>query len=294
MQDQASQLRALIAREEKTLGGTTKGTRVIAVSSGKGGVGKTNISINLAVSLASSGSKVVVVDGDLGLANVDVMCGLMPVYNLEDVIRGNGTLTEALLDGPNGIKILPGGTGAGLVDMGASDLENLFYSLKPLEEMADILILDTGAGIARSVIGLLNAADEVVVVVTPEPTSITDAYSLVKTLLTTDKQRRVSLLVNRVHSKEDAENTYVRLSGVIDRFLQYKVDYLGFIFEDPALVKAVMRQTPVTIAFPTAPASRCFATVADKLVGTIRQVPSQSKGLRGLMEGLVAHVIRGR
>lgn len=288
-QDQAARLRSMMQGNSPDT--DRKNLRIIAVSSGKGGVGKTNLSINLAVALAELGKRVVVMDGDLGLANVDVVCGLAPVSTLEDLITGEETLQEVLLDGPKGVKILPGGTGSNLVDMTPNLLQELLKKLEPLESLADILIIDTGAGIAKSVMQLLEAADELLVVVTPEPTSLTDAYGLVKMLLSRGKQSQISIIINRAHSKEEAESTYARLAAVMDRFLKSKVNYLGFIYEDQLLTKAVMRQVPVFVAFPSAPASRCIMSIAQNLVGVLTTKTSAgSKGIRGLMNGFLAHL----
>lgn len=289
-EDQAARLRTLAQGINQTSPSIHKFLRVIAVSSGKGGVGKTNVSINLALALADLGKRVVVFDGDLGLANVDVICGLTPKYTLEDVVVGSKSVTEVLMDGPKGIKILPGASGNGIMgNLENSSLQALLDKMMILDGMADFLIIDTGAGIARGVIQLLEASDEVIVVITPEPTSLTDAYGLVKTLFLRGKRCRIDVVVNRVKSKEEAEATFSRLEAAMDRFLKYKVGFLGYIYEDSFVSRAVMRQTPVSILFPTAPASQCLKLVAKNLIGAVSKANAPSRGMRGFVEGLVAH-----
>ncbi len=294
MDDQATRLKALVNKNNLSAPVTPKGIRVIAVTSGKGGVGKTNVSINLAIALAELGQRVIVFDGDLGLANVDVICGLNPSYTLEDVVNGFKSLSEVLIDGPAGIRILPGGSGGSLVNIMPSELAALLEKLQMLEEMADILLIDTGAGIAKNVTQLLEAADEVIVVATPEPTSLTDAYGLVKTLLFKGKDCRIGVLINRVRSKDEAETTFSRLAAAMDRFLKYKANYLGFIYEDHFVTKAVMRQTPVTAAFLSAPATQCIKLIAKNLVGVLAKSSYPARGIRGLMEGLLAQLSNRR
>lgn len=289
VEDQAARLRALAQGIHLSSTVKHKFLRVVAVSSGKGGVGKTNVSINLALALAELGQRVVVFDGDLGLANVDVICGLTPKYTLEDVVVGHKTVTEVLVDGPKGIKILPGASGNGIMtNLEQSTLQSLLDKLLILDGLADFLIIDTGAGIARSVIQLLEASDEVIVVITPEPTSLTDAYGLVKTLFLHGKKCSIGVLVNRVRSKDEAEATFSRLAAVMDRFLKFKVNYLGYIYEDHFVTKAVMRQTPVALLFPVAPASQCIKWVAKNLLGVLHKSSAPSRGVRGFVEGLVS------
>jgi len=286
-EDQASRLRVLARGVSQA---NSQGMRIIAVTSGKGGVGKTNISVNLALALTELGRKVIVFDGDLGLANIDVVCGISPKYTLEDVVLGNSSLSEVLVDGPNGIKILPGGSGSGLlVNLEQRSLQNVLEKLQSLDGLADILLIDTGAGIARGVIQLLEGSDEIILVATPEPTSLTDAYGLVKTLYMRGNKAQIGVVINRVNSRDEAESTFSRLSLVLDRFLKYKVEYLGFIYEDHFLTKAVMTQTPVSVAFPTAPATLCIQWIAKNLLGIIGKSASPARGVRGFVESLMAH-----
>lgn len=249
-----------------------QGIRVISVTSGKGGVGKSNVVSNLAIALSAQGKKVLLIDADLGLGNLDVLLGLSPTYNLNHVMSGEKTVLEILIDGPAGIKIIPAGTGVQeLTSLGQHEKLKLLDELDMLEEQFDIMIIDTEAGISENVTYFTVAAQEIFVVVTPEPTSITDAYALIKLLATRYSEHHFKVLVNMAKDSEDALEVFRKLANVAGRFLNISLDYLGCVVKDEKVVEAVKRQKAVTELFPDSEASACFATLARRVIDNKRQ-----------------------
>ena len=274
--DQADTLRQM-ARTAKNkqnsdaaaAGGMTaqQGIRVISVTSGKGGVGKSNVVSNLAIALSAQGKKVLLIDADLGLGNLDVLLGLSPVYNLNHVLNGDKSVLDILIDGPAGIKIIPAGTGVQeLTSLGQHEKLKLLDELDMLEEQFDILIIDTEAGISENVTYFTVAAQEIFVVVTPEPTSITDAYALIKLLATRYSEHHFKVLVNMAKDSEDALEVFRKLANVAGRFLDISLDYLGCVVKDEKVVDAVKRQKAVTELFPDSEAAQCFNTIAKRVI----------------------------
>jgi flagellar biosynthesis protein FlhG len=244
-----------------------RGIRVISVTSGKGGVGKSNVVSNLAIALSAQGKKVLLIDADLGLGNLDVLLGLSPTYNLNHVMSGEKSVMEILIDGPAGIKIIPAGTGVQeLTSLGQHEKLKLLDELDMLEEQFDIIIIDTEAGISENVTYFTVAAQEIFVVVTPEPTSITDAYALIKLLATRYSEHHFKVLVNMAKDSEDALEVFRKLATVAGRFLDISLDYLGCVIKDEKVVEAVKRQKAVTILFPDCEASACFDTLAKRVI----------------------------
>lgn len=249
-----------------------RGIRVISVTSGKGGVGKSNVVSNLAIALSAQGKKVLLIDADLGLGNLDVLMGLSPAYNLNHVMSGEKTVLEILIDGPAGIKIIPAGTGVQeLTSLGQHEKLKLLDELDMLEEQFDIMIIDTEAGISENVTYFTVAAQEIFVVVTPEPTSITDAYALIKLLATRYSEHHFKVLVNMAKDSEDALEVFRKLANVAGRFLDISLDYLGCVVKDEKVVEAVKRQKAVTELFPDSEASACFTTLARRVIENKRQ-----------------------
>lgn len=279
--DQAEQLRRLIRSQNQP-----KSTaRVITVTSGKGGVGKSNMSVNLGIQLTKSGKRVVILDADFGLANVEVMLGIRPKYNLADLFYKNKDMKEIITAGPMDLGFISGGSGVReLSHLHKEQLTNLTNKLSDLDDIADIIIIDTGAGISDSVLEFLMVSSEVLLVTTPEPTSITDAYALLKTL---DKREEfvnsdtaIKVIANRVSSNKEGIELYQKLSVVVNRFLNLNIEYLGAVEYDMNVTKAVMKQTPVSILFPGTPAAKGMCQLADNLLD--KEVASQRK--KGISE----------
>jgi len=249
-----------------------QGIRVISVTSGKGGVGKSNVVSNLAIALSAQGKKVLLIDADLGLGNLDVLLGLSPVYNLNHVLNGEKNLSEILIDGPAGIKIIPAGSGIQeFTSLGQHEKLKLLDELDMLEEQFDIMIVDTEAGISENVTYFTVAAQEIIVVVTPEPTSITDVYALIKLLATRYSEHHFKVLVNMAKDSEDALEVFRKLANVAGRFLDISLDYLGCVVKDDKVVEAVKRQKAVTELFPESEAATCFATLAKRVIENTRK-----------------------
>mgnify|MGYP001811656817 FL=1 len=239
--------------------------RVIAVTSGKGGVGKSNVTINLAVTLAQSGERVMVMDADMGLANIDVLLGLSPGLNLSHVINGECSLEETIIEGPAGIKIVPASSGvAAMSDLTPAQNAGVIRSFSELTEPVDTLLIDTAAGLSDSVLSYTRAAREVIVVVCDEPASITDAYAMVKVMNRDYGVERFHVLANQAHGASQGRELYNKLARVSERFLDVTLDYLGCIPYDDCLKKAVQKQKSVVEAFPRSQSATAFKQIAKK------------------------------
>jgi len=242
-----------------------KPVRVLAVASGKGGVGKTNVSVNLAISLANKGQKALILDADLGLANIDVMLGLHPKYTLHDVFSGEKKLQDIVLEGPAGIKIIPASSGIQeMAELSTIQHAGLIQAFSEYTDEVDVLIIDTAAGISDNVITFSRAAQDIIVVVCDEPASITDAYALIKLLNRDYNIHRFHILSNFVHSAQEGRSVYEKLARVSDQFLDVALDYMGFVPFDDFLKKAVKRQRAVVEAYPRSKASTSFKTLAER------------------------------
>lgn len=270
MQDQAEQLRRMMRGRA---GGNTEAaplrnrTRIIAVSSGKGGVGKTNISTALAIAYAKIGKKVILLDADLGLANVNVVMGIIPKYNLYHLMERQRSIKDIILDTEYGVKIVAGASGfSKIANLGDEEREYFIEEMSQLSS-ADIVIVDTGAGVSDNVISFISAADDAVIVTTPEPTAITDAYSIIKIIAGEVDNSRLSikLLVNRVQSVKQGKDVAGKIIGIAGQFLNLKVDYLGYVMEDPAVLNAVLRQRPFFDLSPSCKASECIRHIVGRL-----------------------------
>lgn len=273
--DQAARLRKLVIKQQE------ERARVIAVASGKGGVGKTNIVVNLGLILARQGRRTLVFDADLGLANVDILMGLVPGHTITEVITGRRNLSEVVVSGPGGLLLIPGASGIQeLADLDPATRNRLIGELEALAREVDVILVDSGAGISQAVFSFAAAAGEAIVVATPEPTSITDAYGLIKGL-----QRlrvRVNLLVNRAISYTEGRQTAQRLQGACRRFLQLELPLLGIIPEDSHVGEAVRRQQPFCELYPRCQAARALEEAAARING---QEPPAA-GTRGFWQRL--------
>ncbi len=240
--------------------------RVFAVTSGKGGVGKSNVTVNLAVSLAKSGEKVMVMDADMGLANIDVLLGMSPGLNLSHVVNGECTLEETIIEGPAGIKIIPASSGVAMMsDLTPAQNAGVIRSFSELTEPVDTPLIDTAAGLSDSVVSYTRAAREVIVVVCDEPASITDAYAMVKVMNREYGVERFHVLANQAHGATQGRELYNKLARVSERFLDVTLNYLGCIPYDDCLKKAVQKQKAVVEAFPRSPAATAFGQIAKKM-----------------------------
>ena len=274
MTDQASRLRDLAGRQgpEPAL----FSSRVVAITSGKGGVGKTNVVSGLAVCLARMGQRVIILDADFGLANIDILLGLSPKYTLEHVLRGERVLEEILIEGPEGIRILPASSGIQeLTRLDTAAELRLVQGLQRVSASADWLLIDTAAGIHDSVVKLLMAAQEIILVTTPEPTSLVDAYAMVKVVHLRDPRKPFWVLVNNGQNMDEAEETIAQLQAATERFLGRTLQVLGMIPADPFLLQAVRQQRCVAQVFPRSPASRALQQMARLL---LEKVPLKPEG----------------
>ncbi|MDA8308291.1 MAG: MinD/ParA family protein [Deltaproteobacteria bacterium] len=254
-----------------------KPVRVMTVSSGKGGVGKSNVVINLSIALCRMGFRALILDADLGLANIDVLLGLTPKYNMSHVLNGQKKLEDVLIDGPGGVRIMPASSGIQELTRLTDDQKLLFLELLDgLETDIDMLIIDTGAGISDTVLYFNLAANERIIVVTPEPTSLTDAYALIKVLYSRHSERHFRILINSASGEAMGKSIFAKLSKVADHFLDgISLDYLGTIPHDTAVTKSVLQQRPLLEAFPEAPASKAFRQVAETIC---RSRPNVNQG----------------
>lgn len=267
--DQAESLRNVIRKRDQRL---LPNAEVITVTSGKGGVGKSNVAVNLAVQFRKSGKRVIIFDADFGLANVEVMFGTIPQYNLSDMIYGGRDIRDIITPGPMEIGFISGGSGiVSLNNLREDQIDELIRRLSLLNSLCDVLIIDTGAGIADNVMKFVAASPEVLLVSTPEPSSITDSYSLLKALYRDPAFRKdgtnIHLVVNKVSDRAEADTVYAKLSSVVGKFLDGELDYLGLIPMDASLEKAVRAQKVVSLEYPRSRSAEAFEAIAAELSG---------------------------
>lgn len=276
MEEQAKELRALMNEDNFARPAAPHKTRIIAITSGKGGVGKTSIAVNMAIAYSQLGKKVILIDGDLGMANVNVLLSVVPQYNLMHVINRKKTMNEIILDTEFGFKFIAGANGFSKIANLSND--ELDYFAKEFASLsnADIIIIDTGAGISNNVLQFLSAADEVYVITTPEPTAITDAYGIIKIITTELLQRQINLklLVNRVHSSDEGKRISDLIINIVAQFLNYKVEYIGFVYDDPVVQASVIRQKPFMIINPTSKPAVCLKHIVGRIEKT--DIPSDA------------------
>ena len=286
MNDQAKRLREIVNKVNNDNIGTPIGTikssaKVFTVTSGKGGVGKTNITVNLAISLSDMGYRVVVIDADLGLANIDVVLGTMPKYSLVDVIKNGKNILDILCTGPKNVKFISGGSGVEeLTSLTSSELEIFIKNIGLLDKIADIILIDTGAGISESVLRFVMAANDVFLVTTSEPTAITDAYALIKAIGTRDNKKNIRLIINRAESAIEAQTAMQKLNSVSQKFLKMKLNFLGYISNDPLVSKAVKQQKPFRLLFPDSVAAKNMEEISKKVVNLAEKRSSNQSGIK--------------
>jgi flagellar biosynthesis protein FlhG len=253
------------AGEEKKEEGPV--ARVFSVTSGKGGMGKTNIVANLAVAFAKLGKRVLVLDADLALGNIDVLFGVFPKFTLEDALYGGKDLSEIIVEGPCGVRILPTGSGTeAMAELSSEQKLGLMSQLEQLEKSFDIFLIDTAAGISSNVLYFNAAAQEIIVVASAEPTSLTDAYAVMKVMSKRYQEKRFRLLVNMVHSEAESHAVFRKLTMVADRYLNISIDYVGYVPYDDYLKMAVSQQKAVIDLYPNAKASQAFKRIAGQML----------------------------
>ena len=286
--DQAEQLRNVIKVHNQNNMNTA---RVVAVTSGKGGVGKSNVSVNLAACLRKAGKRVIIFDADFGLANIEIMFGAMPKYNLSDVIYHGKSIQEIITEGPMGIGFISGGSG--IVSLNGLQPEQIKYLVKSINELnnlADYIIIDTGAGISEQVLEFVMTSPEIILVTTPEPTSLTDSYSLLKTLFKkkdfNSNDTVIHVIANKVHSTEDARAVYEKLNSVISQFLHGNLNYLGMIPQDSAVEHAVRHQKVVSISEPNSKAAKAFDVLTANILQGAGEDTMPRRGLAQLFTSL--------
>jgi flagellar biosynthesis protein FlhG len=283
MEDQAQALRELmgkvataderregVERKDPSAPDRAKKTRIIAVASGKGGVGKTNLSVNLAIAYAKLGKKVIVMDADLGLANVNVMLNMIPKFNLYHVIRKQKTMREIILDTEYGIQIVAGASGFSKIANLSDEERQRFISELYTLSQADIIVIDTAAGVSANVLGFVAAADDAIIVTTPEPTAITDAYGIIKIIATEIENLNIGLklVVNRVKTVTEGRRVAERIINISGQFLNLKVEYLGCIYDDPIVPASVLKQRPFIVQDPRSKASISVAHLVSRIEKT--------------------------
>lgn len=292
--DQAQNLRNIVKNNSKSSAGTK--SRLITVTSGKGGVGKTSVSINLAIQFRLQGKSVIIFDADFGLANIEVMFGAIPKYNLSDLVYRGRNLKDIIIRGPMDIGFVSGGSGINdFNDLSKDQVMYLVYKIKELEDMADIIIIDTGAGISSMVMDFVVVSDEVLLVTTPEPTSITDAYSLLKALNRHQDFNReltkIEVIANKVKNYEEGINLYNKLNVVVDKFLKINIEFLGIIEADENMQKAVIQQKPICMAYPESKGAKDFENLSGVLMKT--KVPQRDNEQKGLFNMFLRKFKRG-
>lgn len=277
MLDQAENLRRLANKDN-----SKKKAKIITITSGKGGVGKSNFVVNMGITLHKKGKKVLIFDADIGMGNDDVLMGVLPSYNVFDLLEGKD-INEVVVEGPYGINLLPGGSGINYIE-NLEEEERLAFieKLTSLDEY-DYIFIDTGAGINKNVLVFIACSEETIVITTPEPTSLTDAYSLIKATDHFKLTNTANVIVNRAFSIKDGEETYNKLKRAVEKFLTIKVNYLGSISEDRKLVEGVRAQVPFTILHPKCDASKSIERISNKLIGN---VSVENMGAEGLFKKL--------
>ena len=274
-------------------GERTKPASVYTVTSGKGGVGKTNIVLNLAIALADAGQRVLILDADLGLGNLDVLLGIQHTYTLGDILRQRCSLKEAVIEGPRGVRILAAESGVEeLTRLNTGQKMHVFFLFHSLYDVADTILIDTASGISSNVLFFTSFADQILLVATPEPTSITDAYATMKVLSRTPGEQDFQLTINQVESERQGREVYQTLCRAAEHFLEIRPGYLGFISKDPNLQRAVSLQKPILELQPDSNASRDIRLLAMRLQATALSVRSKGPGQRVADSKRLQHGLR--
>ena len=299
MSDQASRLRNLVEEraQEDTLAreigelyfDVAENTRVIAITSGKGGTGKTSLAVNLAIGLQSAGQKVLLIDADIGMANVNLLMGSVTNRSLIDLLNDDVELEDVVEAGVGGVKYISGVAAIeATLNLNRAEQRKLHKKLGRCSDLANVIIIDTGAGLNRNVIEFILAAEEVLLVTTPEPTALADAYAVIKAYTTYTERRNIKLVVNRVREEEDCDDVTEKINQTTKKFLGVEVECLGYIYEDKAVSEAVHKQEPFIIGSPKSSAARCVQELVKSLLSGER-MGSVSRGWRGFLDRLFGY-----
>lgn len=268
--DQAAQLRELVKtiESEKNKAGKGNNARIIAVTSGKGGVGKTSVTVNMAASLIKDGKKVLIIDADLGLSNVEILLGMAPSATLRDLIKNKKEINDIIINGPFDIDFISGGNGfLELIELSNVELDEIIAKFQILDEMYDIILVDTGAGISKNVISFLQISDDVIVVTTPEPTAMTDAYSIIKILNEKKEDAKISIVINRVKNGTEYMHASNIITSTAKKFLKKEVKDMGYLIEDSVVRDTIFKKVPFVLYYPESKASICVKNLTAKLIG---------------------------
>ncbi len=292
MADQAEKLRNIIKAQSQP---RRQAARVITVTSGKGGVGKSNTAINLAIQFRKMDQRVIILDADFGLANIEIMFGTVPKYNLYDLIYQGKGIRDIITWGPMEVGFISGGSGiVGMANLSRDYLSYIIQNLVELDSLADVIIVDTGAGISDAVLEFLVASNEILLVTTPEPTSITDSYSLLKALNRhsrfSEEYTSINVLANKVRNAEEADMLYHKLNTVVSRYLKVPIEYLGYVPQDEQLSRAVMQQMPVSLQNDTAKSALAYKEIARRLMSGEKESQKEKQG----MMAFFSHIMTGR
>ncbi len=290
MNDQAAKLRKMVEKRKDNIDnnyyGKTQNTQIVAIASGKGGVGKSNITINLGIALQRLGERVLVIDADMGMANIDILMGKTQKYNLGHILEDRCNFNDAIINGPEGLKVLPGTSGIeDFMKIGKKEVSGLLNVASHMELNYDIILLDIGAGIHQSVINFLISSDETIIVITPEPTSVMDAYSLIKVFSRYKTEKELGLLVNKVESKKEAAKIADRMFKVINQYLIQDISLLGYIPYDHLLKEAVKKQHPLITLYPESKSAQALTKLAQNLLNKKEKNPV--KGAKGFMYRII-------
>ena len=275
MKDQGQLLRDYIEnyvrkeQDEKESASIQSNTKVITVTSGKGGVGKTSFTVNFAIELAKRGKRVLIIDADFGLSNIEVVLGILPKYDLSHVLKREKRISEVITEGFYGVKFIAGGSGIyDLFDLDTDDVAYFVSEIMTLENMVDIIIFDTGAGVNNNNMQIISTSDEVLLVVTTEPTSLIDAYALCKMIIKQNSSQKIRLVINRADSPKEASRIIENFKRVSNSYLKTDIKEIGYILDDPNVSKSVKMQSPVTVSFPNSVASRNIVDIAKTFLET--------------------------
>ena len=279
MLDQAEELRRLVNNDDLNINNINKKTKIITVTSGKGGVGKSNFVVNLGVVLQKKGNRVLIFDADLGMGNDDILMGLYPKHNIFDIIFTELTIKDIIIKGAGGVSLIPAGSGLNKVqELNDNERKIFLQKLEELDEF-DYILMDTGAGVSKDILSFISVSEELIIITTPEPTSLTDAYSLIKASDYFKLKDKAKIIVNKAYTQEEGRNTYNKFEKTVNKFLKIQIEYLGCILEDKKLVQSVRQQKPFVMLYPNCDASKCIETIAMNIVGQDVDFMDGAKGL---------------